>query len=617
MLNEMGDLDPTTRLQVDKKNRSIIASGPLADHMTIGMLIKKLDGTDRQFEVIKLRRLEADYVAGSIEFMMGGGEKKKQQTNRYNPFFDFGFGGRNNEEDETRKFRVDADIEHNRLLLWANPVEIEEINHLLVKLGEIPSEGGNMSTLRILDSIPPEEVEEMLLRLRRTWPGHGSNPLLIVPNTEPESSEAPARPTSPNKKPARKRPTDATTTQKMPQHQAIDAPITEARLLRLVEIAQVDGADEADVPPLLDRAASGSQKGAPAAKDDTEIDGPAADQPGENDASRERAAPEVSRAAPDRRPAKNEAPEPIRVGRGPDGRLIISSADTRALDRMEDLLSEIAPPRKDYKVFKLKYKTTWAYGVALNLKDFFKEKEETKTPNNRFFYYGMPSSNSTEDERRLSKRRTLKFIADSDSNSIIVTGADPNQLRTIEELIAVYDIPESKDSAAVRKTELVQIRFSKARVIADAVKDVYRDLLSANDPALQNPNPQGNKQKTTERYFFDYGGPDDKKPDTPMKFKGLLSIGVDELSNTLVVSAADGLVDNVIETIEALDEAAKPSVNRMRVLKVDRYIDANELQKRLKSLVTKPAPQQPQHPQNQNQNQNPNQNPIQIQVQTE
>ena len=596
LLNEMGDLDPTTRLQVDKKNRSIIVTAPLADHMTIRMLVKKLDGTDRQFEVIKLRRLEADYVAGSIEFMMGGGEKKKKQNNRFNPFFDydpFG-GGRNNDEDDTRKFRVDADIEHNRLLLWANPIEIEEINHLLVKLGEIPSEGGNLSTLRVLDSIPPEEVEELLHRLRRTWPGHGDNPLLIVPQVpqaEPEASDAPAPPASPKKKPARKRPAEDTTTQKHPVRKPADVKLTEARLLRMLEVAQGDSDDT--------ETNEGGENFRKSRKPE-EADAPVAE------AAQEGAAAEPSPKTPLRRSGPDDAPEPIRVGRGPDGKIIISSADTRALDRMEDLLSEISPPRKDYKVFKLKYKSTWAYGVALNLKDFFKDKEDAKPQSNRYMYWGgMPSSNSTDDERRLSKRKMLKFIADSDSNSIIVTGADPAQLRTIEDLIAVYDIPESKDSAAVRKTKLVQIQFSKAKVIADAVKDVYRDLLSANDPALQNQGAKDNKQKTTEtRYFFDYVANDDKKPDMPMKFKGLLSIGVDEFSNTLVVSAADGLVDTVIETIEALDEAARPSVNRMRVLKVDRHIDSNELQKRLKSLVTKPVPQQPQQPQNANQLQN-------------
>ncbi len=644
MLTEMGDLDPTTRLQVDKKNHSVIVSGPLADHMSIGMLIKKLDGTDRQFEVIKLRRLEADYVAGSIEFMMGAGEKKKQ-NNRYNPYFDFYdfSGSRNNQEDESRKFRVDADTEHNRLLLWANPVEIEEINHLLVKLGEIPSAGGNGSTLRVLDTIPPEEVEELLKRLKRSWPGHGDNPLQIVPSADSEASEAPARSAGPQKKPARKSATEGTTTQKAPEkkpsdpaplsgksaatksRKSGDTPLTEARLLRLLEVAQAEEEDAdaprnqaaADVPAPARKAA---RKPAAAQETDAAADAPAQkdatiDQADEADATGERPAPGAERVRPGRERQVAVTPAPIHVGRGPDGKMIISSSDTRALDRMEDLLTEIAPPRKDYKIFKLKFKTTWAYGVALNLKDFFKEKEENKNESSRYRWWGYSPSNDSPDEaRRLSKRRMLKFIADSDSNSIIVTGADPAQLRTIEELIAVYDIPESKDSAAVRKTELVQIRYSKAKIIADAVKDVYRDLLSANDPALQNPNNNKDGKKTTERIYFDYNVNEDKKPDVPMKFKGLLSIGVDELSNTLIVSAADGLIDNVVETIEALDEAAKPSVNRMRVLKVQRYIDADELQKRLKSLVTKPVapPQQQQHGQNQNQNPNPNQ--IQVQI---
>ena len=75
-LTELGVLDPTTRLQVDKKNKSIIAYAPLADHLTIRALVNKLDGSGRKFEVIQLRRLEADYVAGTIEFMMGGGDKE-------------------------------------------------------------------------------------------------------------------------------------------------------------------------------------------------------------------------------------------------------------------------------------------------------------------------------------------------------------------------------------------------------------------------------------------------------------------------------------------------------------------------------------------------------------
>jgi type II secretory pathway component GspD/PulD (secretin) len=608
MLQEIGDLDPTTNLQVDKKNKAIIAEASLADHMTIRMLVKKLDGTDRQFEVIKLRRLEADYVAGSIEFMMGGGDKKKNQNNNRGYFYDpWGYGGnRNTEEDESRKFRVDADVEHNRLLLWANPVELEEVNHLLVKLGEIPPDGGNLSTLRVLDTIAPEEVEPLLERLRKTWPGFAPNPLQISPPPAAEREEEPAAAAPPRKKPARARTrSDETTTQITPERDAHEKGLVEARLLRLVQVAEAGPAADPDsdetqasppgAAPAGDNPPVSRNRAEEAVADDDESQEPPARQPGRTAA----------------RPGERTGPmaPPIRIGRGPDGRMIISSTDTMALDRLEDLLTEIAPPRKDYEVFKMKYKSTWAYGVALNLKDFFDDKEKAEPKSRWDYIYGWPSSSNTktDDTRRLSKRRPLKFIADSDSNSILVTGADPAQLKIIRDLIDIYDVPESKDSAAVRQTKIVSLRYSKARVIADAVKDVYRDLLSANDPALQNNQKDDKKNKAPDAmytYITNVGG-DDKKPETPMKFKGLLSIGVDELSNTLVVSASESLLENVSLTIEALDEAARPMVSRMQVLKVDRNIDVGDLQKRLKNLMPKP-PQQPKQPQP---GQPPNQQP--------
>lgn len=75
-------------------------------------------------------------------------------------------------------------------------------------------------------------------------------------------------------------------------------------------------------------------------------------------------------AAPFEQP-RPQSPAPVRIRRGPDGRLILESQDTEALDRLEELLHEAAPPKRDYKVFYLKHSTTWAYSVELSLKDFF------------------------------------------------------------------------------------------------------------------------------------------------------------------------------------------------------------------------------------------------------
>jgi hypothetical protein len=209
------------------------------------------------------------------------------------------------------------------------------------------------------------------------------------------------------------------------------------------------------------------------------------------------------------------------------------------------LIAEIAPPRREYKVFKMKYRSTWSWGVAQNLKDFFAETDKDKKARTTFdpwFGRMMPAQND-DTGRRLSKRRPLKFIDDSDSNSILVVGADAQQLKIIQDLIDVYDVEEQKDSGAARLTKVYHIKHSKSRIIADALKEVYRDLLSVNDPAMQQ-NKANDKERPPERSFtYIYGssgGDDGKKPDTPVKFKGALSIGVDELSNTLIVSAGAG-----------------------------------------------------------------------------
>jgi len=73
-LEDLGDLEPNTHLDVDEKNNALIVYGSLIDQATIRQLVQRLDGNSRQFEVIRLRRLAADYVAGTVQFMMVGEE---------------------------------------------------------------------------------------------------------------------------------------------------------------------------------------------------------------------------------------------------------------------------------------------------------------------------------------------------------------------------------------------------------------------------------------------------------------------------------------------------------------------------------------------------------------
>ena len=169
----------------------------------------------------------------------------------------------------------------------------------------------------------------------------------------------------------------------------------------------------------------------------------------------------------------------------------------------------------------------------------------------------------------------------------MVQGASADQLATIEELIAVYDKPEPEESQSARVSAVFQIKYSKATVIAEAIKDVYRDLLSSNDKSLQQQgNPEAkNRQPSGMTYIFNDGETNDKPDRTHLTFKGKLSIGIDEVSNTLLVSAEGEQLMKSLETmITTLDEAARP-VTTVSVVKLGGNLNAEKVRAVLAGLL--------------------------------
>lgn len=539
-LQELGDLSPQTRLEVDSKNHAIIAYATLADHVTIRTLVEKLDGSARSLEVIPLRRLSADYVAGTLRFLLGGQEEKSQRRLPYY-YFD---GGR--EQDEKKDgFRVDADVENNRLLVWANPTELEEVIGMLAKLGEIPQRGGDPRRVRTLEILPSQQSSEFFDRLQEAWKATAPNELRIDPKLEPAdatggSNAAPSAGQKPKKE------TDDATAAAAANSSVTEQAPVEVQLAYLQRALAAEG--EA-------RQGGGEAENAEGEADES---GDVVENPPFN-----RVTPPAPAARNDPSAKPDSSPAPIAVTRGRDGRLVISSQDPQALDLLEDLLREMAPQRKDFETFELKYAP--AFWVTLNLEDFFEEPDKKDDRSNyyRFWYYDMPPENNKDDPRRLSQRRPLKFISDDDTNTIVVQGADPQQLQTIRELIQLYDQPPPEDAQSRRVTQIFAIRYSKAETIAEAVKDVYRDLLSANDKALsQQQQQQQNQRPAGETYITNIGfGEESEQRDrrTQVTFKGKLSIGVDPMTNTLLISTeGESLMRNIQEMVQRLDEAARP-----------------------------------------------------------
>lgn len=537
-LKDMDALGVHASLEADTESKSIVAYATASDHTKIQDLIDRLDSSGRKFDVVQLRRLQADYVAGTIQFMMASAKEEQNRSGRsFYDYYDYYSRGRDNEQKDEGGFKVEADVENNRLLLLANQAEMDEVMNLLVKLGEIPAEGGDPSTIRVIDSMPGPDLERLLRQIEKVWPSVAPNPLLM-PDKDEKPKEEQAEPVQ--------EPTESAS-----QNNTAERTVAVPRF----RFAQQETTAEATgTEPTTD----------PAAGERPQVTG-------------EAKAPQ----------AQNETPAgkaPVSITVGPDGRLTIASEDTQALDRLEELLATLAPMRPDYHIFQLKY--AWAYSVALTLEDIFEDKEEEGNRGGRGYYfgygyYGGGDNNDNATKLRLSNRRPLKFISDSQSNSILVQNADPGQLKMIGELIEFYDQPEPSDSQSIRKTEVVSIKYSKPSTIAETVKDVYRDLLSSNDKALAS-NQQRTAPERSYTYVYDSSSSSEERK-VP-SFKGLLSLGVDDLSSTLIVSAPAYLIVDVLAVVEKLDEAAKPTVETVEVVPVGNSVNAAELQKTLMNI---------------------------------
>jgi type II secretory pathway component GspD/PulD (secretin) len=554
-LKEIGNLNPLTQFTTDSSSKTIFATATAADHATIQRMLDKLDGSGRRLKVVWLsRRTPADQVAGTIKSLMVG--EKKQETNRRPYYFDY-YGGNNNDNDDADAgFRIQADVENNRLLLWANDSEFAEVTALLEELGAISSgHGANPNTWRVLEARDPQETEALLRRLQETWGGR--NPLNI--HVQPPAAETPSQEDEPADAPREEASEDE------------DDTLTHFELPRNIGAA----------PVILAQVAQNAADAAEPA----EAAEPAVDvEPTTEASSSEQAEPRADDSAA----APAAEPPPINITVTPDGRIVVSSADVAALDQMQELLSDLDAPTKEFEVFPLF--NSRASSVVINLEEYF-EEDLAEDENDRFFQWwnDEPAADNTA---TLGKRRKLRFIWDPDTNTILVQNASPAQLQVVRELIRIYDQPAGDDAVSKRKTGVIEVKYSRAADIATALKEVYRDLLSSKDKEFENErennrNGGGGGRRTIT--LFSGGSSNNKSAPLKVAFEGALSVGVDSVSNTLIVSAEEQIYENVVQIIKSLDEQAKPDTV-VQVHEIRGSIDAEELQEALESVLSQPWP---------------------------
>ncbi len=450
-------------------------------------------------------------------------KKDEDDSRSRNRYRYYGWYDDDDNEDEAPDIRIDADIDRNRLMVRGTAEQISQVRDFLRKLGEPLDETDNSNRLRVVEALPPEETARLIQQLRRAWPSIGKNKLVI------EGPDEPAQLAPPN---------EADSSEKAPgDREARSGPKSVFRFA-------------------AESSARSSSESSTIATDSTS--GP-----------------------------------PIVIKITPDGRLMLRSEDTAALDRLEELIESASPPQERFKIIQVDYVT--AFSIYLTLKNLYKEEmkgEETEGYFDQYMWEYIPPT-SKGFSAQMSKRRPLQLDYDPGSNTILVANASPSQLREIEALIRVYDKPSADSEAKSRRTAAIKLKYTRAKVVEEALKGVYRDLLSTRDKEFEKEDQKGGasvQRETTTIIRYGQGSADDsdKRP-TPVKvgFQGALSIGIDEVSNTIIISVQEELFESVLMIVKSLDEAAKPQTT-VAVHSVGSGISPEALQKALAEALGTP-----------------------------
>ena len=605
-LRGMDALEPTTRLEIDDDNNAIIAYASLADQITIQKVIEKLDGSARQFDVIQLRRLKADQIAGTIKFMLGGGEKKEDNRSRRFYYYDWSQQDKKKSNDA---FRVGANVQDNQLLIWANELERKEITKLLKKLNEIPSEEGQLSPFRTIDAARSPETMEYLRRLQKRWEQMSPNELILPPESEfqDEPIETEAQPELPmedagldgmeddpgvvpsagenkdgpvtTEKQESSEKNETTDKVEAPQQDKTigfqparpiliaDAIISKAPVeTRSTETKSIEEKELADDVPLGHLSSYANQPPSPSLDETLPSSSPSQPKPtGERKKS-------PGNNVGGNRQAANGAP-PIKISVDEKGNLVLYSEDQKALDQLDLLMRDMTPPKRPHVVFKVKHASP--FSIRMRLQDYFKGDEKKSSDDDPWLRYIFDLPEEKKQEPQLGDQKAIRFISDNDTRSIMVIGADPPTLKTIRELISVWDV-KTEDQDKIYKTRMIKIEYSKAESIVEAIKEAYREMLSATDKTFQEKG--------------DSGGGDEKgrSSDSGMlgfSLKSELSLGVDKVTNTIIVTAkGDMLMKTISEMIIALDKAAMPNGD-VQIVNLNGASNVKSLEKAIKAML--------------------------------
>lgn len=398
------------------------------------------------------------------------------------------------------RFQIEPDITHNRLLMWATEKEAKEVRDFLTGLGE-PFGDRQLATQLHIVPLRGTNSAVVAKRLKQVWKEISDSKLIIDASAE-EAAKAMV-------------PADA---QPLPPPAAPATPATPTAPANQLKPA----AEKNEKPqPMSDRVAVATVQ---LASQQQPI--PAAEAPKEPK-QLPTATPESTAqpAAPAAVPSRGNGDTAVHVIADQDDEMIIVSRDPVAAAAAKKFIEQVVPSSDDVQVIPLKYAQA---GLV-----------KTQLDNILAYSRTAPAS-------QLDTYTPLVIEADSRTNRLMIQHASAKQMLMINKIVPMLDQPEQGEDKLARKQQIYKAQRKRASEIAAVIKDIYRDLLSTSDKVFDariGYRPYGYNQAMAAT---------SKSPE----YAGLLSVGIDDSGNTIVLSAPAYLIDEVMEVVKMVDVSA-------------------------------------------------------------
>lgn len=244
--------------------------------------------------------------------------------------------------------------------------------------------------------------------------------------------------------------------------------------------------------------------------------------------------------------------------------LILMSEDEEALDRLEALLEQTLlaiPASNTWTVFTLQSAdATEAAAMLEQLMPDASVTEVSDTSNSGGFFGSLSSmGNSLVNATGLNAAPVggLKIIPEVRLNALFVSGP-ASRVREVEDFLQVLDASDWPGTLRDRVPHMIPVQYAEIGDVYRVVRDVYSDYLQPT---------QGNQGGGNPFAMFTGGGRGGRDAQ-PAPGEVRLTVGMDEQTSHLIVSADDGLFQEVQELVASLDNAARDARRTVRVVEL-------------------------------------------------